>query len=137
MYKAQKVIEISSQLSSSQEFCKFVDSFHLITKCTGPNCPVGNLGSKLKKEMFDENLSYNHHRNFFVKFCVEILSVFWSMYKLQQKGKENLERNEESINSQEITNEKQGDGALLEKLVAERQEIQSQIDQLLDKIYVD
>ena len=57
MYKAQKVIEISSQLSSSQEFCKFVDSFHLITKCTGPNCPVGNLGSKLKKEMFDENLS--------------------------------------------------------------------------------
>ena len=57
MYKAEKVIEISSQLSSSQEFCKFVDSFHLITKCTGPNCPVGNLGSKLKKEMFDENLS--------------------------------------------------------------------------------
>ena len=134
MYKAQKVIEISSQLSSSQEFCKFVDSFHLITKCTEPNCPVGNLGSKLKKEMFDENLSYDHRRNFFVKFCVENLSVFWSMYKLQRKEKENLQRIQQLINSQEITNKKQRDKALLGKLVAERQEIQNQIDQLLDKI---
>ena len=50
MYKVQKVIEISSQLSSVLEFCKFVDSFHSITKCTKPNCPVGNLGSKLKKK---------------------------------------------------------------------------------------
>ena len=83
MYKVQKVIEISSQLSSILEFCKFVDSFHSITKCTKPNCPIGNLGSKLKKKMFDVNLSYNHRRNFFVKFCVGNLSVFWSMYKLQ------------------------------------------------------
>ena len=72
--------------------------------------------------------------NFFVKFCVENLNVFWSMYKLKRKGKENLERIEQSINSQEITNEKQRDEALLGKLVAERQEIQNQIDQLLDKI---
>ena len=72
--------------------------------------------------------------NFFVKFCVENLNVFWSMYKLKRKGKENLERIEQSINSQEITNEKQRDEALLGELVAERQEIQNQIDQLLDKI---
>ena len=137
MCKVQKVIEISSQLGSIQEFCKFVDSFHSITKCTEPNCPVGNLGSKLKKEMFDENLSYDHRRNFFVKFCVENLSVFWSMYKLQRKEKENLQRIQQLINSQEITNKKQRDKALLGKLVAERQEIQNQIDQLLDKIYVD
>ena len=137
MCKVQKVIEISSQLGSIEEFCKFVDSFHSITKCTEPNCPVGNLGSKLKKEMFDENLSYDQRRNFFLKFCVENLSVFWSIYKLQQKGKENLESIEGLINSQEITNEKQGGEALLGKLVAERQEIQNQIDQLLDKIYVD
>ena len=59
------------------------------------------------------------------------------MYKLQRKGKENLERIEQLINSQEITNEKKRDEALLGKLVAERQEIQNQIDQLLDKIYID
>ena len=87
--------------------------------------------------MFDENSSYDHRRNFFVKFYVENLSVFWSMYKLQQKRKENLERIEQLINSQEITNEKQRDEPLLGKLVAERQEIQNQIDQLLDKIHVD
>ena len=87
--------------------------------------------------MFDENLSYDQRRNFFLKFCVENLSVFWSIYKLHQKGKENLESIEGLINSQEITNEKQGGEALLGKLVAERQEIQNQIDQMLDKIYVD
>ena len=87
--------------------------------------------------MFDENLDYVHRRNFLVKFCVEDLSVFWSMYKLPQKGKENLEKTEQLINSQEITNEKQRDKALLGKLVAERQEIQNQIDQLVDKIYID
>ena len=83
MYKVQKVSENSSQLGSIQEFCKFVNNFHSLTKCTEPNCPVGNLSSKLKKEMFDENLSCGHRMDFFVKFCVENLSVFWSMYKLQ------------------------------------------------------
>ena len=57
MCKVEKVIEICSQLGSIQEFCKFVDRFHQITKCTEPNCPVRNLGSELKKEMLDENLS--------------------------------------------------------------------------------
>ena len=71
--------------------------------------------------MFAENLSYDHRRNFFGKFCVENLSVFWSMYKLQQKGKKKLERIEQLINSQEMTNEKQRDEAFLGKLVAERQ----------------
>ena len=50
MYKVQKVIEISSQLGSIEEFCKFVDSFHSITKYTEPNCHIGNLGPKLKKK---------------------------------------------------------------------------------------
>ena len=59
------------------------------------------------------------------------------MCKLQQKGKESLERIEELINSQESIHEKQRDEALLGKLVVERQEIQNQIDQLLDKIYID
>ena len=45
--------------------------------------------------MFDENLSYDHDMNLAVKFCVEVLSIFWSMYILQQKGKENLERTEQ------------------------------------------
>ena len=50
MYKVQKVIEISSQLGSIEEFCKFVNSFHSITKYTEPNCHVGNLGPKLKQK---------------------------------------------------------------------------------------
>ena len=49
MYKVQKVTEISSQLGSIQEFYNVVNSFHSITKCIEPDCPVGNLGSKLKK----------------------------------------------------------------------------------------
>ena len=37
MKKVQKVIDIASQFSSMQEFCKFVDTFHKITKCRDPN----------------------------------------------------------------------------------------------------
>ena len=35
--------------------------------------------------MFDENLSYGDRRNFFMKYCIQNLTVFWAMYKLQQK----------------------------------------------------
>ena len=52
---------------------------------------------------------------------MENLSVFWSMYKLQRKGKENVEKIEQLINSQEITNEKKRDEALLGISLAERQ----------------
>ena len=59
------------------------------------------------------------------------------MYKLQRKGKENLERINQSIKSQEPTNEKEKDEALLAKSVVKRQEVQKEIDYLLDKIYVE
>ena len=46
------------------------------------------------------------------------------MYKLQQKGKENLERINQLIKSQEPTNKKEKDEALLAQLVVKRQEVQ-------------
>ena len=116
--------DIASQLDSMQEFCEFVDTVHMITKCTDPNCLIKIFNSKLKKEMFDENLSYDDRRNFFLKHCVQNLTVFWAMYKLQQKAKENLERINRLINSQESENEKEKDEVFLAQLVAKRQEVQ-------------
>ena len=42
--------------------------------------------------MFDENFSYDDHKIYFLRHCMQNLTVFWIMYKLQQKGKENLKR---------------------------------------------
>ena len=92
MEKVQKVTEIASQLGSVQDFCQFVDNVHLITKCTDPTCSIKIFNSKLKKEMFDEYLTYDDRRNFFWKYCIQTLTVFRAMNRLQRKGKENLER---------------------------------------------
>ena len=59
------------------------------------------------------------------------------MHKLQWKGKENLERINQLIKSQEPTKEKEKDEALLAKLVVTRQEVQKETDYLLDKIYLE
>ena len=92
MEKVQKVTEIASQLGSVQDFCKFVDNVHLITKCTDPTYSIKIFNSKLKKETFDEYLTYGDRRNFFWKYCIQTLTVFRAMNKLQRKRKENLER---------------------------------------------
>ena len=57
------------------------------------------------------------------------------MYKLQRKGKENLERINQLIKSQEPKNKK--DEALLAQLVVKRQEVQKEIDYLLDKTHIE
>ena len=56
------------------------------------------------------------------------------MYKLQRKGKENLERINQLIKSREPKNKKHK--ALLAQLVVKRQEVQKEINYLLDKIYI-
>ena len=42
--------------------------------------------------MFDEYLTYDDRINFFRKYCIQTLTVFRAMNKLQRKEKENLER---------------------------------------------
>ena len=124
MEKVQKVIDIASQLGLMQEFCESVGTVHAVAKCSESNSEINIFNSKLKKEIFNENLSYNDRRNFFLRHCVKNLNIFWAMYKLQQKGKENLERINQLIKSQEPTNEKEKDEALLAQLVVKRQEVQ-------------
>ena len=51
MDKVQHVIEIASQLSSIQEFCKFVYTIHTVAKCTDSHCPIENFNRKLKKNV--------------------------------------------------------------------------------------
>ena len=73
MDKVQHVIEIASQLGSIQEFCEFVDTIHTVAKCTDSQCPVEIFNRKLKKTVFDENVSYDDRRIFFFfKFVCKI-----------------------------------------------------------------
>ena len=71
MEKVQNVIDIASKLVLMQEFCESVDTFHVVAKCSEPNCEINIFNSKLKKGIFSENLSYNDCINFFLRHCVK------------------------------------------------------------------
>ena len=55
---------------------------------------------------------------------------------VQEKGKENIEKINHLIASQENITEKEKNEVLLGQLVAQKQEVQKQIDNSLEKIYM-
>ena len=58
------------------------------------------------------------------------------MYKLQQIGKENLEKINHLIASQENITDKEKNEVPLGQLVAKKLEVQKQIENLLENIYI-
>ena len=87
--------------------------------------------------MFDENVTYDDHRKFFVKVCIQNINLFCSMYKLQQIGKENLEKINHLIASQENITDKEKNEVPFGQLVAKKLEVQKQIENLLENIYIE
>ena len=59
------------------------------------------------------------------------------MYKLQQIGKENLEKINHLIASQENITDKEKNEVPLGQLVAKKLEVQKQIKNLLENIYIE
>ena len=59
------------------------------------------------------------------------------MYKLQQIGKENLEKINHLIASQENITDKEKNEVPLGQLVAKKLEVQKQIENLLENIYIE
>ena len=135
MDKVQYVIKIAFQIGSVQEFCEFVETIHTVAKCTDSHCPTEVFNRKLNKTVFDENITYDDRRNFFLNVCKQNKNLFWSIYKLQQKGKENIEKINHLIASQENITDKEKREVLLVQLDANKLEVQKQIDNLLEKIY--
>lgn len=52
---------------------------------------------KLRKVVFDPTVDYDVRRNFVLKHSVESSEVFWAMFQLQKKGKENVRRTVDSF----------------------------------------
>ena len=80
-------------------------------------------------------ITYDDRRNFFLNVCKQNINLFWSIYKLQQKGKENIEKINHLIAFQENITDKEENEVLLVQLDANKLEVQKQIDNLLEKIY--
>ena len=59
------------------------------------------------------------------------------MVHVQEKGKENIEKINHLVASQENITEKDKNEVLLGQLVAQKQEVQKQIDNSLEKIYME
>ena len=90
--KVEKIIEISSKLGTIQQCCEFIEDIHKITKCQKPDFPIEIFSAELRKVVFDLMVDYDVHRNFFIKLSVDASKVFWAMFQLQKKGKENVKR---------------------------------------------
>ena len=90
MDSVEKIIEISSELGSIQDFCQFVDHIHKITACNDEGCLIQLFLTNLKRVLFNEEFSYEKRRTFFTFICIKNIPVFNAMYKLQLKGKDNV-----------------------------------------------
>ena len=86
-------VYLSSQLDLIQEFCKFADTIHTADTCTNPQSPVEIFIRQLRETVFNENVSCDDRRNFFIKTCTQNTDLFFfSMHELQEEAKENIKK---------------------------------------------
>lgn len=131
----QKNFEISAELGKMQEFCLFNENVNAIVKCTKEECEIKTFLNGLKKNVFNEKLSCEERRKFFIQYSLENITVFNTMFNMQWKGKKNVERIDDLIkNTEEIVKKTKNREERLNELLAEKQEIQKRIDYLLKEI---
>ena len=116
-----RMFSVCTEVGKIQEFCLFTENIHKIAKCTDENCEVDKFMKELHKNVFNEELSYDERRKFFVQHSMENVMAFNAMFNLQLKGKENIEKIEHLIESSKETLEKQKkDSTELRRLLSEK-----------------
>lgn len=96
-----KIFDICSEHGKMQEFCLFTDNIHKIARCEDENCDIEKFLKFLTKNVFNEDMSYDERRKFFIQHCMENVLVFNAVYKLQLKEKENVGKIEALIATSE------------------------------------
>lgn len=100
------------------------------------NCKIEKFLKRLTKNAFNEDLTYDERRKFFIQHSMENVLVFNDMYSLQLKGKEKVEKIKHLIATSEYTHQKQKDNSEeLKRLMSKKYLIQKKIEDLLEKIY--
>ena len=112
MEKVEQITEISSKLGTTQQFCEFIEDIHKIANCKISDCPIGVYSDELRKVVSDPMVDYDVRRNFFIKLSVESPEVFWAMFQLQKKNKENVKRIFDSFEALSKHKSKKGPGLL-------------------------
>ena len=133
----QTVFEISSELGSMHEFYKCTENIHEMTKCDDENCDIKGFLEIFKSNVFDEEILYAERRKCFTEHRLKNIKVFNAMCKLQQKGKENIEKIEHLISqTEEIRKENKSKEEKLAELISQKQLHQQKIESLMKEIYL-
>ena len=74
----ENILEVSSKLSSIQQFCEFTEDIHKITKCSDDCCSIRIYNDLLRTTSFDPELDFDY----FDYFCQKIwwISLSFSIY---------------------------------------------------------
>ena len=62
----ENILDVSSKLSSIQQFCEFSEDIHKITKCSGNCCNIRIYHDLLRTTVFDPELDYDYRIKCFV-----------------------------------------------------------------------
>ena len=54
----ENILEVSSKLSSIQQFCEFTEDIHKITKCSDDYCSIRIYNDLLRTTAFDPELDF-------------------------------------------------------------------------------
>ena len=106
-----------------------------IAKCTEEKCDAEEFLKVLLENLFNEELTYDKGRQFFIEHSLKNSKVFNAMFMLHFKGKENIEKIEDLISvSNELLAKHEKESAEVRRLTSEKYLIQRKIDDLICKI---
>ena len=92
-----------------------------IAKCTEEKCDVEEFLKVLLENLFNEELTYDERRQFFIEHSLKYSKVFNVMFMLHSKGKENIKKIKDLISvSNELLEKHEKESAEVRRLTSKK-----------------
>lgn len=92
-----------------------------IAKCTEEKCDVEEFLKVLLENLFNEELTYDERRQFFIEHSLKYSKVFNAMFMLHSKGKENIKKIKDLISvSNELLEKHEKESAEVRRLTSKK-----------------
>ena len=92
-----------------------------IAKCTEEKCDAEEFLKVLLENLFNEELTYDERRQFFIEHSLKYSKVFNAMFMLHSKGKENIKKIKDLISvSNELLEKHEKESAEVRRLTSKK-----------------
>ena len=92
-----------------------------IAKCTEEKCDAEEFLKVLLENLFNEELTYDERRKFFIEHSLKYSKVFNAMFMLHSKGKENIKKIKDLISvSNELLEKHEKESAEVRRLTSKK-----------------